>query len=111
MNSTTFTNEIFNNVNFNQMRKFKNELSRGVKNNETFTNMICNNIIGILTPWANGEVHGVFYAEGKALKNFIRKAKQILGMWNFNCVLDIDENKKYEINNTFGGFIVLNEVH
>lgn len=106
-----FNNEIFNTINFNQMRKFKNELSRGVNNNETFTNMICNGIIGILTPWATGEVRGIFYAEGEALKNYISKTKQVLGMWNFNTVIEIDETKKYMINNTIGGCMILCEAH
>lgn len=109
MTNEIFNNEMLNNVSFNQMRKFKNELSRGVNNNESFTNMICNGIIGILTPWATGEVRGTFYATGEALNKYIRKSKQVLGMWNFNCVIYIDDNKQYVINNTIPGLMTLCE--
>ena len=105
-----FNNEMFNNVSFTQMRKFKTELSRGVKDNQTFTNMICNGIIGILTPWAGScEVRGRFYATGEALNKYIRKSKQVLGMWNFNCVIVIDDNKQYMIDNTIPGTMILCE--
>lgn len=109
MTNEIFNNEIFNTVSFNMMRKFKTELSRGVNNNQTFTNMICNGIIGILTPWANCEVRGTFYATGEALNKYIRKTKQVLGMWNFNCVINIDDSKNYVINNTIPGFMTLCE--
>lgn len=106
-----FNNEMFNNVSFKQMRKYKTELSRGVKDDQTFTNMICNGIIGILTPWAKGEVRGRFYATGEALNKYIRKSKQVLGMRNFNCVIVIDDNKQYMIDNRIPGFMVLTEAH
>ena len=111
MKNEIFNNEILNTVNFNRMGKFKIELSRGVKDNQTFTNMICNNIIGILTPWADCEVHGTFYATGEALKKYIRKTKQVLGMWNYNCVLNLDDNKNYVIDNTIPGFMTLCEAN
>lgn len=111
MTNEIFNNEIFNEVNFNRMGKFKIEMSRGVKDNQTFTNMICNGIIGILTPWADCEVHGTFYATGEALNKYIRKSKQVLGMWNYNCVINIDDNKQYVINNTIPGFMTLCEAH
>ena len=109
MTNEIFNNEMLNNVSFNQMRKYKTELSRGVKDNQTFTNMICNGIIGILTPWATCEVHGRFYATGEALNKYIRKSKQVLGMWNFNCVIVIDDNKQYMIDNTIPGIMILCE--
>ena len=110
MTNEIFNNEILNLVSFNQMRKFKNELSRVVKDNGTFTNMICNGIIGILTPWAaDCEVRGTFYATGEALNKYIRKSKQVLGMWNYNCIINIDDNKQYVINNTIPGFMTLCE--
>ena len=111
MTNEIFNNEMLNNVSFNKMRKFKKELSRGVNNNQTFTNMICNGIIGILTPWATGEVRGTFYATGEALNKYIRKSKQVLGMWNFNCVINIDDNKKYMIINSGYGMMSLSEVN
>lgn len=107
MTNEIFNNEMLNNVSFNQMRKFKTELSRGVKDNTTFTNMICNGIIGILTPWATDKVRGTFYATGEALNKYIRKTKQVLGMWNYNCVINIDDNKNYVINNTIPGCMTL----
>lgn len=109
MTNEIFNNEILNNVSFNQMRKFKNELSRCVNNNQTFTIMICNGIIGILTPRATCVVRGTFYATGEALNKYIRKTKQVLGMWNFNCAINIDDNKQYVINNTIPGFMALCE--
>ena len=107
MTNEIFNNEMLNNVSFNQMRKLKTEISRGVKDNATFTDMICNGIIGILTPWTTCEVHGTFYATGEALNKYIKKTKQVLGMWNFNCVINIDDNKNYVINNTIPGFMTL----
>ena len=114
MNITTteiFNNEILSKVSFNQMRKYRAELSRGVTNDLSFTNMICNGIIGILTPWATCEVHGIFYATGEAINTYIRKVKQNLGMYNFNCVIKIDNNKDYVINNTIPGFMTICEAH
>lgn len=111
MNKEIFNNEMLNNVSFNQMRKYKTELSKGVKDNQTFTNMICNGIIGILTPWASGEVRGTFYATGEALNKYIRKSKQVLGMWSYNCVLNIDDNKQYVIDNRIPGFMTLCEAN
>lgn len=73
--------------------------------------MICNGIIGILTPWVNCVVRGTFYATGEALNTYIRKVKQNLGMYNFNCVIVIDNSKNYVINNTIPGLMTLCEAH
>lgn len=110
MNNNTFNNEILNTVSFKQMKKYANELMRGVKDNSSFTNMICNGIIGILTPWCgNCEIHGKFYATGDALNEYIRKAKSALGAWNYNCIIQIDSNKEYVIDNTTMGMMMLYE--
>ena len=111
-NTEIFNDEVFNTVSFNRMRKFKTELSRGVNNNQSFTNMVCNNIIGILTPWAGScEVRGTFYATGEALNKFIRKTKQVLGIWNFDCVITIDNTKQYKIDNRIPGTMILCEAN
>lgn len=107
-----FNNEIFNTVPFNHLRKFKIEICRGVTDNVSFTQIICNGVIGALTPdsgYAN--VTGTFYATGEALNKYIRKIKQVLGLWNFNCVINIDDSKKYVINNVMPGFMSLSEVN
>ena len=107
-----FNNEIFNTVPFNNLRKFKLEICRGVSDDLSFTRIICNGIIGALTPDAGyANVTGTFYATGEALKKYIRKIKQVLGLWNFNVVIEIDDNKKYVINNTIPGFMTLCEVN
>ena len=112
MTNEIFNNEILSTVNFNRMGKFKIELCRAVTDNQTFTTMICNSIIGVMTPLAGDEtVRGTFYATGEALKKYIRKTKQVLGLWNFNVVIEIDDNKKYVINNTIPGFMTLCEAH
>lgn len=108
MTNEIFNNEIFNTVNFNHLRKFKTEISRGVTDNASFTKIICNGVIGILTPDAgNTYVCGTFYATGEALNKYIRKIKQVLGLWNYNCVINIDDNKQYVINNTIPGCMTL----
>lgn len=105
-----FNNEIFNTVPFNQMRKLRTEICRGVTDNASFTRIICNGVIGALTPDAgNTYACGTFYATGEALNKFIRKSKQVLGLWNYNCVINIDDNKEYVINNTIPGFMTLCE--
>lgn len=110
MTNVIFNNEIFNTVPFNQMRKFKTEICRGVTDNASFTRIICNGVIGALTPDAgNTYVCGTFYATGEALNKFIRKSKQVLGLWNYNCVINIDDNKQYVINNTIPGLMTLCE--
>ena len=112
MNNEIFNNEIFNTVNFNNLRKFKLEICRGVTDNVSFTKVICNGVIGVLTPDAgNTYMCGTFYATGEALKKYIRKIKQVLGLWNFNVVIEIDDNKNYVINNTIPGFMTLCEAH
>lgn len=112
MTNEIFNNEILKTVSFNKMKKYATELMRGVKDNETFTNMICNGIIGILTPYAgNMQVRGTFYATGDALKEYIRKAKSALGAWKYNCIICIDDNKDYVINNTIPGIMTLCEAH
>ena len=112
MTNEIFNNEILSTVNFNRMSKFKIELCRGVTDNQTFTTMICNSIIGVMTPLSgDATVRGTFYATGEALNKYIRKTKQVLGLWNFNCVINIDNNKKYVINNTIPGFMTLCEAH
>ena len=112
MTNEIFNNEILSTVNFNRMGKFKIELCRGVTDNQTFTTMICESIIGLVTPLSvYRNVSGTFYATGEALNKYIRKTKQVLGLWNFNCVINIDNNKKYVINNTIPGFMTLCEAH
>ena len=112
MTNEIFNNEIFNTVPFNHLRKFKTEICRGVSDDVSFTRIICNGVIGALTPDAGyTNVCGTFYATGEALKKYIRKIKQVLGLWNFNVVIEIDDNKKYVINNTIPGFMTLCEAH
>lgn len=112
MTNEIFNNEIFNTVPFNHLRKFKTEISRGVTDNLSFTRVICNGVIGALTPDAGyANVTGTFYATGEALNKYIRKIKQVLGLWNFNCVINIDDSKKYVINNVMPGFMALSEAH
>lgn len=107
-----FNNEIFNTVPFNNLRKFKLEICRGVNDDESFTRIICNGIIGALTPDAGyRNVSGTFYATGEALNKYIRKIKQVLGLWNFNCVININNNKKYMIINSGYGIMSLYEVN
>ena len=108
MTNEIFNNEILSTVNFNRMSKFKIELCRAVTDNQTFTTMICNSIIGVMTPLAGDEtVRGTFYATGEALKEYIRKAKSALGAWKYNCIICIDDNKDYVINNTIPGIMSL----
>ena len=112
MTNEIFNNEIFNTIPFNNLRKFKLEICRGVSDDETFTQIICNGIIGALTPDAGkAYVCGTFYATGEALKKYIRKIKQVLGLWNFNVVIEIDDNKKYMIINSGYGIMSLSEVN
>ena len=112
MTNEIFNNEIFNTVPFNNLRKFKLEICRGVSDDLSFTRIICNGVIGALTPDAGyRNVSGTFYATGEALNKYIRKIKQVLGLWNFNVVIEIDDNKKYVINNTIPGFMTLCEAH
>ena len=112
MTNEIFNNEIFNTVPFNNLRKFKTEISRGVTDNFSFTRVICNGVIGALTPDAGyANVTGTFYATGEALNKYIRKIKQVLGLWNFNCMINIDDSKKYVINNVMPGFMALSEVN
>ena len=112
MTNEIFNNEIFNTVNFNHLRKIKTEICRGVTDNYSFTRIICNGVIGALTPDAGyRNVSGTFYATGEALNKFIRKIKQVLGLWNFNCVINIDNNKKYMIINSGYGIKSLSEVN
>ena len=112
MTNEIFNNEIFNTVPFNHLRKFKTEICRGVTDNVSFTRIICNGIIGVLTPDAGyANVTGTFYATGEALKKYIRKIKQVLGLWNFNVVIEIDDNKKYMIINSGYGIMSLSEVN
>ena len=112
MTNEIFNNEIFNTVPFNHLRKFKTEICRGVSDNVSFTRIICNGIIGVLTPDAGyANVTGTFYATGEALKKYIRKIKQVLGLWNFNVVIEIDDNKKYMIINSDYGIMSLSEVN
>ena len=111
MTNEIFNNEIFNTVPFNHLRKFKTEICRGVTDNVSFTRIICNGVIGALTPDAgNTYVCGTFYATGEALNKYIRKIKQVLGLWNFNVAMNIDDNKKYVINNTIPCAITMSEV-
>ena len=112
MTNKIFNNEIFNTVPFNHVRKFKTEICRGVSDNVSFTRIICNGVIGALTPDAGyANVTGTFYATGEALKKYIRKIKQVLGLWNFNVVIEIDDNKKYMIINSGYGIMSLSEAH
>ena len=112
MTNEIFNNEIFNTVPFNHLRKFKTEICRGVTDNVSFTRIICNGIIGVLTPDAGyANVTGTFYATGEALQKYIRKIKQVLGLWNFNVVIEIDDNKKYMIINSGYGIMSLSEVN
>ena len=112
MTNEIFNNEIFNTVPFNHLRKFKTEICRGVSDNVSFTRIICYGIIGALTPDAGyANVTGTFYATGEALKKYIRKIKQVLGLWNFNVVIEIDDNKKYMIINSDYGIMSLSEVN
>ena len=112
MTNEIFNNEILKTVSFNKMKKYATELMRGVKDNDSFTNMICNGIIGILTPYAgNMQVHGRFYATGYALKEYIRKSKSALGAWKYNCIICIDDKKDYVIDNTIPGFMTLCAAH
>ena len=112
MTNEIFNNEIFNTVPFNNLRKFKLEICRDVSDDQSFTRVICNGVIGALTPDAGyRNVSGTFYATGEALNKYIRKTKQVLGLWNFNVVIEIDDNKKYVINNTIPGFMTLCEAH
>lgn len=106
--NNTFTTEIFNNTSFSNMRKYKTEFCRLITDDSDFTNFVCNSVIGALTPYANCAVHGTFYAKGEALNLQIRKTKQVLGLWNRNCVIKIDDVKTYMIDNSTG-FVVLCE--
>ena len=109
-----FNNEILNTVNFNRMcdvmSKCKIELSRGVTDNQTFTKLICSTIIGVLNPGVD-RVNGTFYATGEALNELIRKVKKALGLWNYDCDIQIDNNKMYVINNSIPGCMSLSEAH
>ena len=60
MTNEIFNNEIFNTVPFNHLRKFKLEICRGVTDNVSFTKVICNGVIGALTPDASSYVGFIF---------------------------------------------------
>lgn len=109
-----FNNEIFYTVNFNRMCEimcnYKNEHSRHVTDNKEFTKLICSTIIGVLNPGVD-RVNGIFYATGEALNELIRKVKKALDLWNYDCDIQIDNNKMYVINNTIPGCISLSEAH
>ena len=112
MTNEIFNNEILKTVSFNKMKKYATEIMRDVNDNNSFTDKMCKVIIGLLTPYAgNVEVSGRFYAKGDALKEYIRKAKSALGAWKYNCIICIDNNKDYVIDNTIPGFMTLSEVH
>ena len=112
MTNEIFNNEILKTVSFNKMKKYATEIMRDVKDNNSFTETICDSIIGLLTPYVgNMQVHGRFYAKGDALKEYIRKSKSALGAWKYNCIISIDVNKDYVIDNTIPGFMTLCEAH
>lgn len=112
MTNEIFNNEILKTVSFNKMKKYATEIMRGVNDNSSFTDTICNGIIGLLTPCAgNIEVSGRFYAKGDALKEYVRKTKNALGAWKYNCIICIDDNKDYVIDNSIPGFMTLCEAH
>ena len=112
MTNEIFNNEILKTVPFNQIKKYATEIMRDVNDNSSFTETICDLIIGFLTPYAGKmNVSGRFYAKGDALKEYIRKAKSALGAWKYNCIICIDDNKDYVIDNTIPGFISLIEAH
>lgn len=114
MTNEIFNNEIFYTDNFNRMCEVlcncKNISSRYVTDNKEFTKFICHSIIGVLNPCID-RVNGTFYATGEALNEFIRKVKKALDMWNYDCDIQIDNNKMYVINNTIPGCISLSEAH
>lgn len=107
-NTETFDAKVFNSINFNMMRLYRNELSKGVKDSQSFTTMVCNGIIGILTPWAISTVYGKFVADGACLNAYIKQVKKILNM-KYNFVINIDNNKKYVIDNSMGEMIMVYE--